>query len=241
MSNCGCGSSSYPSYQSKSISICDPCNTNTGCAIQLDFDCIIYHKDNNEVTNLTCLGLTNGATLNQFAEAIDPYICQIKAQNYALPCLRDIYTINTLQQFAEAVDTELCLIKDNITEIEALVNLPISTIDTNSVDLTATGVNNHTLSANVKISSTPVNLVNIFADGLHVAPQTLSVNYTTKELSISNGNTVDLSGLVCGASGFLGNLAADPSSPSDGQYWYNTTSNELKIRVNGATRIITIT
>lgn len=241
MGNCGCGSTSYPSYQSKSISICDPCNTNTGCAIQLDFDCIIYHKDNNEVTNLTCLGLTNGATLNQFAEAIDPYICQLKVQNYSLPCLRTTYTINTLQQFAEAVDTELCNIKTDIEELEALVNLPITVVDTNSVDLTATGTNSHTLTANVKISATPVNLLNVFADGLHVAPQTLSVNYITKELSISNGNTVDLSGLVCGASGFLGNLTTDPASPIDGQYWYNTTSAQLKMRLNGSTRIITIT
>lgn len=38
--------------------------------------------------------------------------------------------------------------------------------------------------------------------------------------------------------GYLGNLTSDPSNPLDGQYWFNAVTQELKIRVNGATRKI---
>ena len=34
-------------------------------------------------------------------------------------------------------------------------------------------------------------------------------------------------------------VASDPASPIDGQMWYNTTSNELKVRKNGTVRTVT--
>lgn len=239
MSNCGCGGG-YSQYQSRSISICDPCNSNTGCAIQLDMECVIYHKSNNQVSNLTNLGLTNGSTLNQFVEAVDPYIGQLKVQNHSLPCLRADYTINNLQQFTQSVDTELCSIKSDLIDLATLINTPITPVNSDSISIVTYGTNNHTISAEVNISATVNNMVAVLGDGLFVPPQTLSINYTTKELSISNGNTVDLTGVICGVGGFLGNLAVDPASPLDGQYWYNTATSELRIRVNGLTKIITI-
>ena len=36
-------------------------------------------------------------------------------------------------------------------------------------------------------------------------------------------------------------VATDPSSPVDGQMWINTTSNQLKIRMNGVTKVVTVT
>lgn len=237
MSNCGCGSQS----QVPVVSICDPCNTNTGCQIQLDWDCLIYHKSNNQVTQLDCLALTNGATLTQFAEAVDSYICQLKVADYNLPCLRADYTINSLKQLAEAIDIEICQIKSDIDNLESLVNLPITPVDTQSINLTVSGTNAHTIQADVIVSPQAGNQLSTLVNGLFSAPQTLSVNYTTKELSISDGNTVSLAGLACGVGGFLGNIASDPGAALDGQYWYNTTTSQLKIRLSNATRIITIT
>jgi hypothetical protein len=39
----------------------------------------------------------------------------------------------------------------------------------------------------------------------------------------------------------LPKLTADPSSPINGQIWVNTTSNQLKIRMNNVTKIVTVT
>jgi hypothetical protein len=36
----------------------------------------------------------------------------------------------------------------------------------------------------------------------------------------------------------LPNLAADPGTPADGDLWYNSTDDELKIRINGATLVV---
>lgn len=241
MADCGCSNNSYPSQV---VSICDPCNTNTGCPIQLDFDCVIYHKDNNEVSELTELGLTNGATLNQFAEAVDVYIGQIKAQDYDLPCLRATYTINSLQQFAEAVDTVLCELTGDIEAIEGTIATPITPVDTQSINLTVSGVNNHTLQADVIVSPNAGNRLSIQGNGLFASPMVLSVNYGTKELSLVGSNTVSLAALFSPVSGFLGNVTIDPATPLDGQYWYRTDiglATGLKIRLNGTTRTITTT
>lgn len=92
---------------------CGSCTCNqyvyTGCPIQLDFSCVIYHKANNEVTELDGLGLPNGSTLELVIETIDEKIKQLGILNFTLPCLRARYVINTMQQFAQAVDTDLCI------------------------------------------------------------------------------------------------------------------------------------
>lgn len=36
-------------------------------------------------------------------------------------------------------------------------------------------------------------------------------------------------------------LTADPSSPINGQLWVNTTSNQLKIRLNGVSKVVRVT
>lgn len=232
-SNCGCNKSTYHSCPPP----CPPPCPDNGCPIHLDFKCVLYHKDNNELSKLTNLGLTNGATLQLFAETVDDKFGQINALNYNLPCLRTDYTISNLKQFAEAVDTELCILKDTIGSITVPA---IVANDSSTIDFTASGTLNHTITAAVKLSTTSPNLISTLSDGLYVAPQTLSVNAAAKELTISNGNTVSLASITCGASGFLGNLATDPSVSSDGQYWYNTTSGQLKIKLNGTVRQIQI-
>lgn len=238
MGHCHSCGSTYT--YSRAINICDPCNTNTGCAIQLDFECIIYHKSNNQVTNLTCLGLSNGATLNQFAEAVDTYICQTNAAEFSLPCLREDYTINTLEQFAEAVDTTLCDLQSQIDDLSVLFNDPVLVDDTDSINLVSSGTTSQTLSAYLNVAPFADNQVQVLAQGVYVAPQTLSMDYDTLELCISDGNCIDLSTLSCGVGGYLGEVSTDPGAVLNGQYWYNTSSGQLKIKVNNATRQILI-
>lgn len=236
MSNCGCGSTYVSPIPV--VSICDPCNTNTGCPIQLDWDCIIYHKDNNEVSNLTCLGLTNGATLNQFAELIDTYICQLDVSEYSLPCLREDYTINSLELFAEAVDTEICLIKDSIETLETQINLPITPIDSQSVNLTVSGVSNHTIQADLILDPATDNRLSISGTGVLVAPQVLQPDYVNKTLKISGANNVvQMASFFTTVQGYLGPVASDPVGTVAGQSWYNTTSSLFKFNVDGTTII----
>lgn len=229
--SCGC--------ESNTVSICDPCNQNAGCPIQLDFDCVIYHKDNNETSHLTCLNLTNGATLNNFAETIDSYICQLNVLNFTLPCLRADYTINNLLQFAEAVDEELCSIKDNVATLQGSVNTPIVPIDTNSINLTVSGTANHTLQVDVIVDPASNNRLSVSGTGLLVPPQILQPNYSTKTLTITGAaNTVQMSSFFTTISGYLGTASADPSGTLAGQMWYNTTTSQLKFNIDGTNIIV---
>lgn len=100
-----CGQPIWKPCSCKPSSCCPP--DPSGCVVKLDAKCILYHKDNNTITGLDNLELTNGATLELFMDTVDDYIGQIKANEWNLPILEADYTINTLQQFAVAVDTEI--------------------------------------------------------------------------------------------------------------------------------------
>jgi hypothetical protein len=217
-----------------------PCNNPGPCPIQLDFQCIIYHKDNNSVNNLGPIGLNNGATLQLFAETIAPPVgLVLNVPNYTIPYLRSKYTITNIQQLIQDVDIELGLQSSAIAGLTTLIGQPIGTNNTPAINLAASGPNGHTLTATLELSATTPNQASILSDGLYVAPQNLAYNTSTKALSISDGNSVSLASLVCGVIGFLGNVATDPTGNLDGQYWYNTTSNLLKIQVNGVIKTIT--
>lgn len=232
---CGCNTVNYPHQY-------NPCQSPGPYPIQLDAQCVIYHKSNNTLTQLVNLGLGNGATLELILDTIDTYIGQIKPSTWELPCLRAIpFTITNLQQFAEAVDITLCNLQDQIDTIAEEVALPIIPVDTLTVHMNATGTLGHTISADVKVSATSGNTLVEVGDGLLVAAQTLQPDYTNKQLSISDGNTIDMSGFFCDSVVWLGNVSADPSTPSDGQYWFRTDTDQLKIRLNGSIRVITIT
>lgn len=115
-----CYKCGLPAYMNCSCQSTNPCATSkpcgcdsSGCLIKLDTTCIIYHKNNNNQTELTNLELQNGATLELVLNTIDDYIGQIKAANWSFPVLEDElgYTINTLQQFATAVDEQIGLLQ----------------------------------------------------------------------------------------------------------------------------------
>ncbi len=111
---CSCSNRYYtssncqPCYQ-------QPCYVTSGCPIQLDFSCVLYHKSNNEVTELDGLNLSNGATLELVIETIDEKIKQLAVLDFSLPFLRESYVINTMKQFTEAVDTELSTITSGVS------------------------------------------------------------------------------------------------------------------------------
>ncbi len=220
-----------------------PCGNVGPCPTgQIDFSCIIYHKDNNQINNLGPIGLNNGATLQLFAETITPPVGLIMAvPNYNIPYLRSKYTITNIQQLIEDVDIELGLFASGIAAATAAATAPIVPINTDGIHLGVSGPNGRTLTATLEISATSDNQASILSDGLYVAPQTLSYDTGTKLLSISDGNSVNLASLACGVIGFLGNVSTDPSGILDGQYWFNTTSSLLKIQVNGVTKTITTT
>lgn len=98
---------------------CNPCTTTpTGCPIQLDSSCVIYHKDNNSTSLLLeGLGLGNGATLQLILETISAEIEQLNFEDLNLPFLDDTYVINTLQQFGTAVDSQFSAVNDQINDI----------------------------------------------------------------------------------------------------------------------------
>ena len=228
------------------IRSCDvPCN-DSGCPIQLDSNCVIYHKGNNIISGLINLGLTNGATAQLIFDAIDAQLGNIQAQNYSLPCLRGTYSyvINNLSQFATAVDTTLCVLNGLVQTALASSTTPITPVNSNSITLTASGTLNHTLRADLNISAASGNQVLVLGDGAFVPAQTLALDYGTNVLSISDGNSVDFTPLLCNPSGWLGNVTADPSVSIDGNYWFRTdlsAANGLRMKLNGNVRTIPTT
>jgi hypothetical protein len=219
---------------------CCASSCENGCPVQLDFSCVLYHKDNNETTELDGLELTNGATLELVIETIDEKVKEMNLALVSLPVLEATYVVNTITQFSQAVDTELGLMAADIATALAASQEELAVTDSATIDFTASGTLNHSLTASVKLSAVASNRVTAQLDGIHVAPQTLSVNTTTKELTISDGNTVNIGSLVAAAPAFLGNVEEDPSAV-DGQYWYNTAEEALKIKVGGLIKTITTT
>lgn len=219
-----------------------PSCDNNGCPVILDSVCVIYHKNNSSLSNLKNLNLPNGTPAQLIFDTIDVQLGYLNFTNWSIPFLRSIYLnpgINNLIQFGSAVDNQLMLLTDAVEALQS--GSTLTKTNTESIDIVLTGAFNNIISANVNISATSGNRVSIVSDGLLVPPQSLIPDYVNKTLEISDGNTVDLAPLLTAASGFLGNLPSDPSSPQDGQYWYETGSNQLKMQLNGATRIITIT
>lgn len=246
-----CHQCGRPSYQSCNCSRPrpyrqpDPCCNNDGCPVKLDFECIIYHKSNNAINQLVNLELTNGATLQLFAETVDQWIGLIQTDNWNLECLESLgYTINNIQQFGNAVSAQFCEIDAQIEEIIGTASVPIEASNTPSITINTSGALDHTISADVNLSASGNNQIVELEDGLYGLPQTLSIDYAEKTLTISDGNTVDFTSLVCGVGGFLGNVDEDPAGPQDGQYWFRTDlaiADGLKIQLNGVTRTIPTT
>ena len=232
MSNC------IPCSQTQNCGTPDPC---IPCEITLDFKCIFYNTLGTDVTCLDGLNLANGSSLKLFAETVDEKIKQLNVINFSLTNLRQDYVINTLQQFSEAVDTQLGILETTVNGITGLSNLALTANDSSSINFTTSGTLNHTLTGSVIISAAAHNQASIVSDGVFVSPQTLSVNYDAKTISISDGNSIDISSLMASPSGYLGNVTSTPSYAINGNYWYNTSTGKLMIKVNNIVKeIVTV-
>jgi hypothetical protein len=214
---------------------------NDGCPILLDTSCSIYHKNKNQISGLINLNLPNGSTLQLILETIDAQLGSLNVNNWNIPFLRSVpYTINNLPQFAGAVDSEFSLIAGQIATLQADVNIPNTSTDTSTVHFVLTGTLSRNISADVKVSAVAGNQLSIQPDGLFSQAQNLSIDYIAKTLTITDGNTVDFSSIVNGNAGFLGNFTGSDPTATDGQYWYRTDTTQLKIKVGGVVKIITI-
>lgn len=116
---------------------CVPCSTPvTGCPIQLDSNCVIYHKDNNTTSLLLeGLNLNNGATLQLILEtisaeilAINTTIEQLDFEDIDLPFLDPIYTITDLESFAIAVDSQFAAVDSAIADMGYLGATPVDLV-----------------------------------------------------------------------------------------------------------------
>lgn len=234
LSSCGCNQ--FPAQPCSPFPVCGP----NGCPILLDSACVIYHQNMNTPSNLINLNLPNGSTLQLILDTIDSQLGNVNVTSWNLPILRAITPITTLRQFGEAVDTQIGLINVAISGLVA-DNIANTVTDTPTIHFGVSGTLGRNITGNVKISATANNLLIAESDGLYSTPQTLSIDVVNKKLTITEGNTVDFSSLICGASGFLGNLTADPTA-TDGQYWFRTDLSAtvgLRIKLNGAVRTIT--
>lgn len=92
----------YDNYCTCRHSLVNPIN------LQIDSAQVIYHKSNGEISELTNLDLSNGATLELILETIDAKLEPITSiLSTTLTYLRTKYVVNTLSQFLVAVSTEL--------------------------------------------------------------------------------------------------------------------------------------
>jgi hypothetical protein len=84
--------------------------------------------------------------------------------------------------------------------VETVEETPITGVDSNSLDFTISGVNDHTITANVKISATSGNQATINGDGLFVPlPSQTSItanDSTTIDFTVSGTNNHTITGSV---------------------------------------------
>jgi hypothetical protein len=230
---CGCGPFPPPFPPNRD---CD-----RGEPFFLDSAQVIYHLGNNQLSNLNNLGFPNGTPLQTILDKIDYFIGFLNITQWTIPNIKTYFpgvNFQNLQQFGQAVDAELGVINSNLATLSGATSTPLTSTNTESITFVLTGVQNKNISGFVNISSSSGNTLILNPDGLFATPQQLNVDYNANTISITDGNTVALPN---NPQGFLGNLSSDPSSPQDGQYWFNTSSSQLKIRLDGAVRIVTIT
>ena len=101
--------------------------------IQFDASQIFYHSAcDADDSNLTCMELNNGVSLEGFMESVDAKLCETVAFNFStfgMACLKERYTINTMAQFVTAMDGESCRL-DTAYQNIADVSNTVSTLST---------------------------------------------------------------------------------------------------------------
>ena len=136
---------------------CDSCeeSCSSACPINLDTDCAFYlysKKNQDKVSNLTCLGLPKGTSLTTILEEIDTKLCEISPSfnfaSYNLTNLNLSYTITNFQEFVEAVDSEIGVIEN------ALIGPITSSIASLTSDFQSINIPNITNNGYIGLSPT---------------------------------------------------------------------------------------
>jgi hypothetical protein len=225
----GCGCNSFPPPFPPQRD----CDRDRGGFGPIDSSNVIYHLFQQSLSNLINMELPNGTSAQIIFETIDGYIGPLKVGNWFISNIRTLFpavNFQNVQQFGQAVDAELGTLIGNINTISGSSMVPLTSTNTESITFNLTGTLNRNISASVNISTSSGNTLILNPDGLFAIPQQLSINYLTNQIGITGGNTVNLPNAP---SGWLGNLSSDPSSAVDGNYWYNTSSSQLKFKANG--------
>jgi hypothetical protein len=108
-------------------------STPTPTPVQFDASQIFYHSSCDVGdSNLTCMDLNNGVSLESFMETVDAKLCETAAFNFStfgMTCLKERYTINTMAQFVAAMNGESCRL-DTAYQNIANVNESLDTLST---------------------------------------------------------------------------------------------------------------
>lgn len=165
-------------------------------------------------------GKYNVINIKQFSEAVSGELFKLddknKSQQIGINALEIATTTNTndisklkypqITDSAAAgftVNSELKVVLQKLTDkVATISNINISSpsinsIETSTVKFTLSDNLNHTIRANVKISSSLGNILTVNSDGLYVSSTTIpnftqTLSYNSGQLSISNGNTITL-------------------------------------------------
>jgi len=152
---------------------------------------------------------------------------------FAVPAFAESDDITRLYTFSPGSTIQSSQINAEYNQLINTVNEKVG----RAVDQTVSGVNtfsgNNIHSGNNTFSGTNTHSgTETFSNAAGVTTNTIT------ERTAASGVTID--GMLVKDGYILPSLASDPSSPSDGAFWYNTTSDLVKARVNGSTTPLAI-
>lgn len=206
----------------------------------------------------SCLSTLNVSSQQEFVEGISAYVCDLKTDLDTLSdtvvihtaSLNTLGSVTTLDCFETisglpgatatpsalfaAIQQVLCDHEDEITALQALGGVPLTVNDSTSINFTASGTANHTLTAAVIVSPGVNNSISIESDGLYVEEVPIVVVDT---------DTIDFT-----SSGVLGhtitadvNISTDPNNRlvvlGDGLFVAGASFSETALTANDSNSI----
>lgn len=181
---CNCQQSVQP--------FCDQCTENDCGDGKIDLACTIYHLNNpQKPTKLNCLGLPNLVSGETIFEQIDKLICNnlnIPISSVDTPSIHWTlsgpanHKLQTDVKISEDLGNTLEIRPDGLFAMVSGSDILLVATDSNTIDFTTTGDEDHNLTASVKISSSAGNALSASGDGLYV-PSYSSNNGITKDVT----------------------------------------------------------
>lgn len=181
------------------------CPSSPGCMVKVPFDACwigdliqdgnleyIVGLEEDTITGKWCLKrgcIASTAPLTGCGTVSDPLRINLCAWGAYVPVQPAANMVNFL-----GLDNQGCLIKVPIDDIVQQNETPITVVDTNSINLTASGQSNHTLQADLIVSPQAGNLVQVLADGVYVGLTCDSVNGLFNQGTVNNITGIDTGG-----------------------------------------------